>query len=151
MLQKEHINSECVCISTSEFVKVSELEHEAEVCQLLNCEPDAVLELCDRVTFYGYTYRQNIMLLTDWCDDLPSFSRIDYIIRKQDRLFLMIQPWKTKYFHDHYQAFVASEDKLASLQLLDPADLFEYRPVHAVKNYCTEDLRWYIPTRYILS
>ena len=104
MLKKENINSECVCIHSSEFVKVCDLDSEAEVCQLLSCEPDAVLELCDKVTFYGYTYRPNIMLLTDWCGELPSFSRIDCLMRKQDRLYLMIQPWKTNYFHDHFQA-----------------------------------------------
>ena len=151
ILQKENINSECVCIHSSEFVKVCDLDSEAEVCQLLGCERDAEIELCDKVTFYGYTYRPNVMLLTEWCGEQPSFSRIDFIVRRQNRLHLMIQPWKTNCFHDHFQAFAASEDELATLKLLDPEDLFEHRPVHAVKSHRVADHKWYIPTRYMLS
>ena len=151
ILMKHHIEKGSVTIHRQEVTYVSSLDNEEEMCRLLHCTPDKEITLCGHVKINSYSYRPNTLLLTDRNCEMPSFSQLNNIVRMDSKLLLVLQPWKTHDYNYHYQAYDVSESKNQSLELREHHNLFDHRPVHAVRSYEKTDHDWYIPTRYILA
>ncbi|XP_071855580.1 uncharacterized protein [Apostichopus japonicus] len=150
MLIKEDIDSKAIEVHDQNIVEVSSLENDDRICNLLHCTPETTFVVCGMVEVYGYNYRPNMMLLSQWIE-LPAFVMIQQIIQIGSRLHFLVQPWTTLEFENHFQAYIVSNDLARPLQLKEPDDICDYRPVHVLQSYCTSDKRFYIPTRYELA
>lgn len=152
ILGNRQANLGSTVIHNEEIMQVLSLQNDLQVnlCDFRDYEPDTEVAVCGHVEINGYSYRSNIMLLSEWTCDLPSFVRIERIIRFGSKVQFLVQPWRTENFNEHYQAFVVSEDKSRPVTLRDPGDILDHRPVHYVNNYEKEDYHWYVPTRFVL-
>ena len=137
-LKKEDIENRATELYDQSVVEVSSFENEEAVCNLLDCTPQTELIVCGVVELYGYKYRPNMMLLSGW-NEVPKFAMIQVIIRRGSTLHFLVQPWTTLEYEDHYQAYIVSDEPTLALELTDPLDMFDYRPVHTVESYCTTD------------
>ena len=149
MLQEKDIDTKSVVIHDQEVVEVSALQNDDDICDLLHCSPETEIVVCGNVSIYGYKYRPNTMLLSEWIEQ-PMFVMIKHIILSGSQVRFIVQLWETEDFDDHYQAYKVSTDEAAHLQIKDHKDLCDYRPVHAVENYSLGDNSMYIPTRFEL-
>ena len=149
MLQNNDLDRGSVDIHNQEVVKISSLQNDEVLCELLECSPETDIVLCGVVDIHGYTYRPNVMLMCDW-NELPSFAAIEYILLMRSQLYFIVQPWKTHYFDAHYQAYIVTNDTTQSFELQRHEDLCDHRPVHVVQSYARADNRWYIPIRFEL-
>ena len=139
ILQKDEFDSRAVEIHQQVVTKVSTLENDDVICDVFECSPQTDIVVCGVVEMYGYKYRPNIMLISEWADELPCFVRIEQIFLMQSKLHFLVQPWTTHEFDDHYQAYIVSNDPVQSLELKQPDKIFDYRPVHVVQSYSSRD------------
>ena len=151
MLKLQNMDRSCINIQSQTVVKISALENEDELCNLLDCSAETEIRLCGVVEINGYKYRANIMVMTEWNGELPKFARVEHIIQRGSTLVLIVKPWKTHFLHGHFQAFAASEDLSKPFKLIEPDELQDHKPLHAVKSYKCSDNTWYIPTRYLVA
>ena len=149
-MRKEAMKSTSIEIQSKEVIPASILDHGDTICNLLECHLDANLILCKSAIVNGHCYRPNIMLLSDWTDELPTFCKVVQMVELRSDLYLILQPWNTLYFEDHYHAYAVEENATQTFQIKKPHDIMEHRPVHAVKSYTSSDHKWYIATRYSL-
>ena len=89
------------------------------------------------------------MVLLKW-DDEPEFASIEHVVIRDCAVKLIVKPWTTLHYDQHYSAYAIKESDL-HFQVRAPEDLVDHKPLHAVKNYDTSNLVWYIITRFKLS
>ena len=120
-------------------VEVSSLANANIICDLLHCTPETNIILCATAVVNVYFYRPNIMLISAWDDEMPIFAKVEQMICIISKLHLIIQPWETVYHEDHYGAYVVKENVTQPLQMREPDNIFDHRPVHACQNYINTD------------
>lgn len=147
-LGKQAMDSTSIEIQSQTVTLASLLDHADIISNLVGCPLDTELIVCKTVIVNGYMYRCNVMILIDWKDDLPVFAKVVQIVSHESELHLILQPWDTLYFDDHYQAYAVKEKRTNEFQVMRPDGITEHRPFHTCQNYERSDHSWYIVTRY---
>ena len=150
-LVKQDVRIKGIEILHQDLVRVSSLEDEEDVCAVLHCTPDADILVAGAVEVNGYTFRPCSVVLTNWNEELPEFGEVRHIVLLDSIIKLLIKPWKTLHFDQHFHSYAVSEHFHEALVVKAVDELGDYRPVHAMRCYQERDTNQYIVLRYQLA
>ena len=111
------------------------------------CEANTVIILAESLEIQSYVFKPNSLVLNNWDENGPQFSRLANIIILENEAYFLVQPWETMYFNRHYHAYAVAECNEPT-QIIRPSDLFTCRPFHATKCHNRQDQKWYVTTAF---
>lgn len=124
-------------------MQVSMMEDAGDICAALNCPADSILIMAESVNIHSYVFKPECMVLTDWSEDGPHFSKLEHIILLASKMYFVLRPWLTTHHVRHMHAHaVQSVD--GPIHVKEPHDLLICRPFHVTKCFGGLDLCWYI-------
>ena len=148
-LMNQDISSRSIKLGNQVVVKASTFENCDEVVKALGCPPDQDVIVVTSAEINGYTYRPNVKVLLSWTCE-PQFANVDQMVIADGRLKLIVKPWTTPHFHQHYHAYAVKESS-HPVEVKVPENLFDHKPLHTVKCYDVRNPVWFIVTHFKLA
>ena len=149
-LLKQNVTFRGTEVFGQELIQASSLDSAEDICTLLRYPIESVIALAASVEVNGYRIKPSSAVIVAWDEELPTFGEVQHIVLAKSAINLIITPWTTLHFHNHYHSYAVDTSLSVGPIMKNVDELGDFRPVHVVKSYNKDDLKSYITLRYQL-
>ena len=126
------------------YVTFNFFTQQETICQKLKCDVLTEVIVAGRAEILGYEFRPGVDVVAEWTEEGPTFGKVQCIIKTAMKLYLVCQLFDTLYFRRQVHAYAVKEAANKELLVIEPYELFHYRPVHATQLHDEKDQNLYI-------
>ncbi|XP_071831683.1 uncharacterized protein [Apostichopus japonicus] len=147
-LIEKPIDSEDVILSKEVITTIGNLEYSEKVAARLSCGMEDEIVVAGVAELHGYEFRESATVVMIWTEEGPTFGEVVCVLVRQKSVFLVLKPLKTLYYERHLQAYAVQHGVGTDVEIMQPCDLFDYRPLTAVQTHGYDCSILYIATRF---
>ncbi|PIK54459.1 hypothetical protein BSL78_08672 [Apostichopus japonicus] len=130
-LIEKSIDSEDVILSKEVITTIGNLEYSEKVAARLSCGMEDEIVVAGVAELHGYEFRESATVVMIWTEEGPTFGEVVCVLVRQKSVFLVLKPLKTLYYERHLQAYAVQHGVGTDVEIMQPCDLFDYRPLTA--------------------
>ncbi|KAJ8049893.1 hypothetical protein HOLleu_02837 [Holothuria leucospilota] len=143
-LIKEPIGSKDVVLHQEVVTTVQNLAWSEPVIAKLGCKMEDEVIIVGVAEIHGYDFREGVVVLMTWGEEGPSFGQIQCVSVKETNIYLILTEMKTICYERHLQAFAVKHESKPATAIMEPKNLFDYRPLTAIQTYGADQQIVYI-------